>query len=58
MTRSLQIILLVFVVGSLLVLGWQIDFEHTLNPGYLADLIQSLDPGGPLLLMISMATVG
>ena len=56
MARSLKVMLLLVVVGSSLVLGWQIDFERTLNPGHLTDLLQSSGPWGPLILMVFMAT--
>lgn len=56
MARSLKLILLLIVIGSALVLGWQIDFERTLSPGLLAEQLQSLGPWGPLILMVFMAT--
>ena len=56
MIRTIKmLVLLLVVVGSLLI-GRQIDFEHMLNPAYLAELLQSLGPWGPLILILSMAT--
>jgi len=56
MARSLKLILLLVVIGSSLVLGWQIDFDRTLSPGLLAEQLQSLGPWGPLILIVFMAT--
>src|SRR5215510_8756057 len=56
MAPSLKFILLLIVIGSSLVLGWQIDFERTLSPGLLAEQLQSLGPWGPLILIVFMAT--
>jgi uncharacterized membrane protein YdjX (TVP38/TMEM64 family) len=56
MAGWLKIVLLIVVVGGSLVLGWQVDFERILNPGHLAEMLQSLGPWGPLVLIGSMAT--
>jgi len=56
MARSLKLILLLIVIGSSLLVGWQIDFERTLSPGQLAEQLQSLGPWGPLILIVFMAT--
>jgi uncharacterized membrane protein YdjX (TVP38/TMEM64 family) len=56
MTRWFKLALFLIVLGSSLVLGLQIDFERTLNPGDLVELLQSLGPWGPLILIVSMAT--
>jgi hypothetical protein len=41
MTRWFKLALFLIVLGSSLVLGLQIDFERTLNPGNLVELLQS-----------------
>lgn len=56
MIRAIKTTALLLVVGGSLIIGWQIDFERMLNPAYLAELLQSLGPWGPLILIISMAT--
>ncbi|WHZ24806.1 MAG: hypothetical protein OJF47_003918 [Nitrospira sp.] len=55
MTRWIKITLLVIVVGGSVALGRQIDFERALNPSGLADLLHSLGPWGPVMLILSMA---
>lgn len=56
MTRVIKTMALLLVVGGSLVLGWNIDFERVLNPTHLAELLQSLGPWGPLILILSMAS--
>lgn len=56
MTRWLKMALLVIVVGGSLAVGRQVDFERTLNPNHLAELLQSFGPWGPVVLILSMAT--
>jgi uncharacterized membrane protein YdjX (TVP38/TMEM64 family) len=54
--RAVKIITLLLVAGGALTLGWQLDFERLLTPARLAELLQSLGPWGPLILILSMAT--
>jgi uncharacterized membrane protein YdjX (TVP38/TMEM64 family) len=56
MTRVIKTLVLLLVVGGSLAVAWQIDFEQALNSADLVELLQSLGPWGPLILMVSMAT--
>lgn len=56
MTRAIKTLVLLLVVGGSLAVAWQIDFEQALNSSDLVELLQSLGPWGPLILMVSMAT--
>jgi uncharacterized membrane protein YdjX (TVP38/TMEM64 family) len=56
MIRIVTTIAILLVVGGSLLIGWQLDFGRLLNPAHLADLLQSLGPWGPLILIVSMAT--
>jgi uncharacterized membrane protein YdjX (TVP38/TMEM64 family) len=56
MTRVIKTLVLLLVVGGSLAVAWQIDFEQALNSSHLVELLESLGPWGPLILIISMAT--
>ena len=55
MIRMVKIIAILLVVGASLLFAWQIDFEREINPKRLAELLQSLGPWGPVILIVSMA---
>ncbi len=56
MARLFKLTALLLILTGSLVLVWRIDFEQALNPARLAELLHSLGPWGPLLLIVSMAT--
>lgn len=56
LARVVKIVAILLVIGGSLIIGWQIDLASVLNPAYLAELLRSLGPWGPLILILSMAT--
>lgn len=56
MTRVMKTLVLFLVLGSSLAVGSQIDIGQALNSSHLGELLQSLGPWGPLILIASMAT--
>lgn len=55
MARMLKMLLLLLALAGSVVIAWQIDFERALTPSGLADLLQSIGPWGPVMLIVSMA---
>jgi uncharacterized membrane protein YdjX (TVP38/TMEM64 family) len=56
MTRVIKTLVLLLVIGGSLAVAWHIDFEQALNSSDLVELLQSLGPWGPVILIVSMAT--